>query len=121
LVRAVADQFHPKDSEVRVLHVLQPATLSEPPEMAAGYPLHTEEDASPQCRKSIGLRSVGGRRGGRWPERLHSERFWLVSKLFGSEHRRLASESLGADSHSLGGTISWVDHRVNLHHTRESL
>jgi hypothetical protein len=45
LVRVVADQFHPKDTEVGLLHVLQPGTLSEPPEMAAGYPLHTEEDS----------------------------------------------------------------------------
>jgi nucleotide-binding universal stress UspA family protein len=47
LVRAVADQFRPKDTEVRVLHVLQPVALSEPPEMAAGYAPELESEERP--------------------------------------------------------------------------
>jgi nucleotide-binding universal stress UspA family protein len=47
LVRAVVDQFRPKDTEVRVLHVLQPVALSEPPEMAAGYAPELESEERP--------------------------------------------------------------------------
>ena len=47
LVRAVVNQFRPKDTEVRVLHVLQPVALSEPPEMAAGYAPELESEEQP--------------------------------------------------------------------------
>ncbi|MBZ5541905.1 MAG: universal stress protein [Acidobacteriia bacterium] len=36
-LKTVAGQFPPQGTEVRVLHVLQPITLSAPPQMAAGY------------------------------------------------------------------------------------
>jgi nucleotide-binding universal stress UspA family protein len=47
LMRAVVNQFRPKDTEVRVLHVLQPVALSEPPEMAAGYAPELESEEQP--------------------------------------------------------------------------
>jgi nucleotide-binding universal stress UspA family protein len=36
-VRAVIAQIRPQEVEVRVLHVLQPVTISPPPQMSAGY------------------------------------------------------------------------------------
>lgn len=36
-VEAVAAQFPPKQTEVRVLHVVEPIAVTPPPEMAAGY------------------------------------------------------------------------------------
>jgi nucleotide-binding universal stress UspA family protein len=36
-IQAIVRQFRPQDTEVQVLHVLQPVTVSPPPEMAAGY------------------------------------------------------------------------------------
>ena len=36
-LKTVAGQFPPQGTEVRVLHVLQPITLTAPPQMAAGY------------------------------------------------------------------------------------
>jgi nucleotide-binding universal stress UspA family protein len=47
LARAVVHQFRPKDTEVRVLHVLQPVALSDPPEMAAGYTPELESEEKP--------------------------------------------------------------------------
>ena len=36
-LRAIAAQFRPQDTQVRVLHVLQPIAFSSPPQMSAGY------------------------------------------------------------------------------------
>ena len=36
-LRAIITQFRTENTEVRVLHVLQPITLLAPPEMAPGY------------------------------------------------------------------------------------
>jgi nucleotide-binding universal stress UspA family protein len=47
LVRAVVNQFRPRDTEVRVLHVLQPVALSAPPEMTAGYASELESEEKP--------------------------------------------------------------------------
>jgi universal stress protein A len=56
------NQFRPKDTEVRVLHVLQPVALSAPPEMAAGYApeLESEEKLAHDLVERIakGLRSA---------------------------------------------------------------
>jgi nucleotide-binding universal stress UspA family protein len=34
---AIAAQFHPEETEVRVLHVVEPIAFTVPPQMAAGY------------------------------------------------------------------------------------
>jgi nucleotide-binding universal stress UspA family protein len=47
LVRAVVNQFRPRETEVRVLHVLQMVALSAPPEMAAGYAPELESQEQP--------------------------------------------------------------------------
>ena len=36
-VDTVVAQFNPKDTEIRVTHVVEPITISAPPEMARGY------------------------------------------------------------------------------------
>jgi len=36
-LRAIPVQFRPQNTQVRVLHVLQPITFSSPPQMSAGY------------------------------------------------------------------------------------
>jgi nucleotide-binding universal stress UspA family protein len=36
-LKSVTAQFHPQSTQVRILHVLQPMTVSSPPEMSAGY------------------------------------------------------------------------------------
>ena len=37
--KSLAEQFRPQDTEVRVLHVVEPITISAPPQMAPGsYP-----------------------------------------------------------------------------------
>lgn len=35
--QSLAGQFRPQDTEVRVLHVVEPIAISEPPQMSAGY------------------------------------------------------------------------------------
>jgi nucleotide-binding universal stress UspA family protein len=47
LVRAVVAQFRGENTEILVLHVLQPVALSEPPEMAAGYAPELESQKKP--------------------------------------------------------------------------
>ena len=50
--KSLAGQFRPQDSEVRVLHVVEPIVISEPPQMSAGY--YPElEDRLPQAREVI--------------------------------------------------------------------
>ncbi len=34
---SLARQFHPNETEIRVIHALQPIAVSSPPQMAAGY------------------------------------------------------------------------------------
>ncbi len=43
-LRAVATQFRPQDTEVRVIHVLQPISFVAPPEMAADYTPELQEE-----------------------------------------------------------------------------
>jgi nucleotide-binding universal stress UspA family protein len=47
VVRAVVAQFRSENTEILVLHVLQPFALSEPPEMAAGYAPELESQKKP--------------------------------------------------------------------------
>jgi nucleotide-binding universal stress UspA family protein len=35
--QSLAGQFRPQDTEVQVLHVVEPAVISEPPQMSRGY------------------------------------------------------------------------------------
>ncbi len=35
--KILAEQFRPQDAEVRVLHVVEPIAITEPPQMALGY------------------------------------------------------------------------------------
>ena len=35
--KSLAEQFRPQDTEVRVLHVVEPLSLSAPPQMSRGY------------------------------------------------------------------------------------
>ena len=47
VIRAVVTQFRPEDTEVLVLHVLEPISLLAPPEMAQGYAPELEEQKKP--------------------------------------------------------------------------
>jgi nucleotide-binding universal stress UspA family protein len=46
-LRAIITQFRTENTEVRVLHVLQPITLLAPPEMAPGYIPELESQKGP--------------------------------------------------------------------------
>ena len=35
--KSLAEQFRPQDTEVRILHVVEPISLSSPPQMSRGY------------------------------------------------------------------------------------
>jgi nucleotide-binding universal stress UspA family protein len=47
VTRAVVTQFRPENTEVLVLHVLQPIASLAPPEMAQGYAPEMEDQAKP--------------------------------------------------------------------------
>ena len=48
----LAGQFQPENTEVRVLHVVEPIAISEPPQMSPGY--YPElEDRLPQARELV--------------------------------------------------------------------
>lgn len=50
--KSVADRFRPQDTEVQVLHVVEPIVISEPPQMSAGY--YPElQDRLPQAREVV--------------------------------------------------------------------
>jgi nucleotide-binding universal stress UspA family protein len=50
--QSLAGQFRSQDTEVRVLHVVEPIAISEPPEMSPGY--YPElEDQLPQARELV--------------------------------------------------------------------
>ena len=50
--KSLAGQFRPQDTEIRVLHVLEPVAISEPPQMSPRY--YPElEDALPQSRELV--------------------------------------------------------------------
>jgi nucleotide-binding universal stress UspA family protein len=63
--RAVAGGFRPPDAEVRVLHVLQPMTLSPAPQMAPTYTPEMEDEGNEAKilvdRVAAQLRSAGFR------------------------------------------------------------
>ena len=64
-MKSVAGQFRPQETEVRVLHVIEPVMIAEPPQMSAGY--YPElEDLVPQAQEMVNrvaaiLTSVGFR------------------------------------------------------------
>ena len=47
VIQAVVVQFRPENTEVLVLHVLEPISLLAPPEMAQGYAPELEEQKKP--------------------------------------------------------------------------
>lgn len=50
--KSLAEQFRPPDTEVRVLHVVEPIAISEPPQMSPGY--YPElEDRLPHAREIV--------------------------------------------------------------------
>jgi nucleotide-binding universal stress UspA family protein len=50
--KSLAGQFRPQDTEVRVLHVVEPIVISQPPQMSAGY--YPElEDRLPKAREVV--------------------------------------------------------------------
>jgi nucleotide-binding universal stress UspA family protein len=50
--KSVTEQFRPQDTEVRVVHVLEPVGISEPPQMSPGY--YPElEGQFPQAREVV--------------------------------------------------------------------
>lgn len=50
--KSLAGQFRPQDTEVRVLHVVEPVALSSPPQMSRGY--YPElEDQLPQAHEIV--------------------------------------------------------------------
>ncbi len=50
--KSLAGQFRSQDTEVRVLHVVEPIVISEPPQMSRGY--YPElEDRLPQAREVV--------------------------------------------------------------------
>jgi len=50
--KILAGQFRPQDTEIRVLHVVEPITISEPPQMSRGY-YPEVEDRLPQAREIV--------------------------------------------------------------------
>jgi len=48
----LAAQFRPQDTEVRVLHVIEPIILSVPPQMAQGYTPEMSEIRQDQLKKA---------------------------------------------------------------------
>ena len=50
--KSLAGQFRPQDTEVRVLHVVEPIAISEPPEMSPGYYPELEGQL-PQARELV--------------------------------------------------------------------
>lgn len=48
----LAAQFRPQDTEVRVLHVMEPIILSLPPQMAQGYTPEMSEIRQDQLKKA---------------------------------------------------------------------
>lgn len=50
--KSLAGQFRPEDTEVRVLHVIEPVVISEPPQMTPGYYPELEERI-PQGRELV--------------------------------------------------------------------
>src|SRR5579862_3513142 len=51
-VKGIVGQFKPQDTEVRVLHVVEPIMISEPPQMSAGY--YPElQDRLPKARELV--------------------------------------------------------------------
>lgn len=50
--KCLIGQLRPQDAEVRVLHVVEPSVISEPPQMSKGY--YPElEDQLPQAREVV--------------------------------------------------------------------
>ena len=50
--KILAGQFRPQDTEIRVLHVVEPPVISEPPQMSRGY--YPElEDRLPQAHEVV--------------------------------------------------------------------
>ena len=50
--KSLAGQFRPQETEVRVLHVVEPIAISKPPQMSPGY--YPElEDRLPQARELV--------------------------------------------------------------------
>jgi nucleotide-binding universal stress UspA family protein len=47
VIQAVVTQYRPENTEVLVLHVLEPISLLAPPEMAQGYAPELEEQKEP--------------------------------------------------------------------------
>ena len=45
-VKSLPGQFRPQDTEVRVLHVVEPTVISEPPQMSRGYYPELEDQLS---------------------------------------------------------------------------
>jgi nucleotide-binding universal stress UspA family protein len=50
--RSLTQQFRPQDTEVRVLHVVEPVAISEPPQMSPGY-YPEVEGRLPQAREVL--------------------------------------------------------------------
>jgi nucleotide-binding universal stress UspA family protein len=50
--KSLAGQFRPQDTEVRVLHVVEPNVISEPPQMSPGYYPELEGQL-PQAREVV--------------------------------------------------------------------
>ena len=50
--KILAGQFRPQDTEIRVLHVVEPIAISEPPQMSRGY-YPEVEDRLPQAREIV--------------------------------------------------------------------
>jgi nucleotide-binding universal stress UspA family protein len=50
--RSLTQQFRPQDTEVRVLHVVEPVAISEPPQMSPGY-YPEVEGRLPQAREVV--------------------------------------------------------------------
>ncbi|MBZ5571544.1 MAG: universal stress protein [Acidobacteriia bacterium] len=50
--KSLAGQFRPQDTEVRVLQVVEPIAISEPPQMSSGYYPELESQLS-QAREAV--------------------------------------------------------------------
>jgi nucleotide-binding universal stress UspA family protein len=50
--KSVTEQFRPQDTEVRVVHVVEPVGISEPPQMSPGYYPELEGQL-PQAREVV--------------------------------------------------------------------
>ncbi len=83
-LRAVAAQCHPQETQVRVLHVLQPITLAAAPQMSPMYTPELEDEGG-EARKLVDriasqLRSSGFKLKRSLPRATSGRQSWMPQR-----------------------------------------